>query len=162
MSVKKLTVAILTITFIAGCSRNSPEAPSLAPLSISPVDDAAGVRLDGTVQLDFGAPVERDVVERGLRLIGEFNMVSVPRSSIAGTPSRQNHPLTLTRWESLVPEEGLAVRPAEVSRPPDTAHVRVPVDGTWRQLGGPAADPGALHGGDDAAVREALRRGCLG
>ncbi len=63
---------------LAGCSRNSstPMDPAAAssPLSLSPNDGAANVRLDAPVVLTFAEPVDRATVERGFHLISETAM----------------------------------------------------------------------------------------
>ena len=81
MHLRMIAVAVLTLVPLSGCSRQSsaPMAPPpAASLAVIPADGAAGVRLDAGVQLAFGTPVDRAVVERGFHLISEYDMTSAP------------------------------------------------------------------------------------
>ena len=57
----------------AGCSMGSSShmASTGAVLRVTPADGASGVRLDASVSVDLGVPVDRGVVEDGLHLIAE-------------------------------------------------------------------------------------------
>jgi len=83
--------ALIAGVLIAGCSKESsmpmsPAAPAMPALSVNPADGATAVRLDAPITLAFGAPVDRAVVERDLRLISE-PAISDPSCPDAATMS---------------------------------------------------------------------------
>ena len=77
MNTRMMSVLLLAVLTI-GCSGRSsaPMQPATGTsiLRVTPQDGATAVRLDAGVTLDFGTIVDRDAVERGVRLIGEPDM----------------------------------------------------------------------------------------
>lgn len=74
----------LFLIVLTGCSQDQAMEPSRPVLSIQPADGAAGVRLDTSVLLQFGVPVDRDVIERSFHLLRESSMND---SLCSGDPS---------------------------------------------------------------------------
>ena len=79
MNLKPFATAALILTVLAGCSKDSRSPadvmrPSAPPVTVSPGDGEAGVRLDATVTLAFAKAADRAVVERALHLISERDM----------------------------------------------------------------------------------------
>lgn len=74
----RLASLSLVVLALAGCSKGSPDVPTMpassAVLRANPADGATEVRLDAAVSLDFGVAVDTDAVENGFRLISEADM----------------------------------------------------------------------------------------
>ena len=105
---RRIVFLVALIVGVAGCSKNTstptrPAAPNM--LKLAPADGATAVRLDAPVTVDFGVPVDQRVVERGLHLVSQADMVSLcPDSTMRAHGSMDavmSDPAMLAHMEAL-------------------------------------------------------------
>jgi len=80
------------ILLAAGCSDQPTTSPTTASsIQITPANDAADVKLDATVTVNFGQAMYRMMAQAGMHLIAESDMDTLDMDSVMHDPAMMDH-----------------------------------------------------------------------